>query len=196
MRDATAGIIRKIRDGGVAILMIEHLMHAIMALSDRVSALNPNSHYHLSLRLDYPNAFDQAHAQDDRRTFLGGDIMIHGLKPGADHPESDWTQGCIAVTDSEMDEIWRMVADGTPIEFSGMAAYETARLRELRLRPWLASIAVNLARNRRRRHADRYPPAAFQPLTDAGFDPRDDGTADPPTAALRRGRRPATASCN
>ena len=42
--------------------------------------------------------------------------MIHGLKPGVDHPRTDWTQGCIAVTDSEIEEIWTLVADGTPIE--------------------------------------------------------------------------------
>ena len=46
----------------------------------------------------------------------GGDIMIHGLRQGVDHPATDWTQGCIAVTDSEMDEIWELVADGTAIE--------------------------------------------------------------------------------
>jgi L,D-peptidoglycan transpeptidase YkuD (ErfK/YbiS/YcfS/YnhG family) len=42
--------------------------------------------------------------------------MIHGLKPGVSHPQTDWTQGCIAVTDREMDEIWSLVADHTPIE--------------------------------------------------------------------------------
>jgi len=44
----------------------------------RVSALNPRSRYHLSLRLDYPNVFDQARGAEDGRTTLGGDIMIHG----------------------------------------------------------------------------------------------------------------------
>jgi len=51
----------------------------------------------------------------------GGDIMIHGLPGGWDaetlsHPSLDWTQGCIAVTNREIDEIWRLVQDGTPIE--------------------------------------------------------------------------------
>ena len=66
-----------------------------------------------------------------------------------------------------------------------MAGYEPARIRELRLRPWLASIAVNLARNRRRRISDRHPAESLEPLADAGFDPHDD-TADPPAAALQR----------
>ncbi|MBI3751508.1 MAG: sigma-70 family RNA polymerase sigma factor [Chloroflexi bacterium] len=60
-----------------------------------------------------------------------------------------------------------------------MAGYEAARVRELRLRPWLAAIAVNLARNRRRRYLDRHPMASLEPLTEAGFDARDAGQADP-----------------
>jgi murein L,D-transpeptidase YafK len=76
---------------------------------------NPNSKYHLSLHISYPSPADL-----DRARALavdpGGDIMIHGLKPSAAHPQSDWTQGCIAVTDSEMDEIWDLVADHTPID--------------------------------------------------------------------------------
>jgi murein L,D-transpeptidase YafK len=75
---------------------------------------NPRSKYHLSLHISYP-----APADLDRARVLGvdpgGDIMIHGCKPGVLHP-ADWTQGCIAVTDSEMDEIWTLVADGTLIE--------------------------------------------------------------------------------
>lgn len=63
--------------------------------------------------------------------------------------------------------------------YRAMAGYEPPRIAELRLRPWLASITVNLARNKRRRIADRQPAASLEPLTDAGFDPRDDGTADP-----------------
>lgn len=75
---------------------------------------NPKSRYHLALHISYPNAADVERARA-RGVDPGGDIMLHGLKPGVDHP-SDWTQGCIAVTDSEMDEIWGMVADGIPIE--------------------------------------------------------------------------------
>lgn len=75
---------------------------------------NPNSNYHLALHISYPNAADL-----DRARSLGvdpgGDIMIHGLKPGVDHP-ADWTVGCIAVTDSEIEELWRLVPDGTPVD--------------------------------------------------------------------------------
>ena len=74
---------------------------------------NPKSRYHLSLRISYPNADDVARARAAGAE-PGGDIMIHGLKDG-EHREGDWTQGCIAVTDQEMDEIWGLVAEGTPI---------------------------------------------------------------------------------
>lgn len=80
---------------------------------------NPKSAYHLALHISYPNGADHDRA---RQLGLdpGGDIMIHGFPNGGaappDHPEKDWTQGCIAVTDREMDEIWQLVADGTPIE--------------------------------------------------------------------------------
>ena len=75
---------------------------------------NPNSRYHLSLHISYPSAADVERARA-AAVDPGGDIMIHGLKPGVVHP-SDWTQGCIAVTDAEMDEIWSLVPDGVPIE--------------------------------------------------------------------------------
>ena len=52
-----------------------------------------------------------------------------------------------------------------------MSGYDTERIGDLRLRPWLASIVVNLARNRRRRAQDRRPALALEPLVDAGFDP-------------------------
>ena len=60
-----------------------------------------------------------------------------------------------------------------------MAGYPAERVRELRLKPWLAAIAVNLSRNRRRRYLDRHPMESLEPLTDAGYDPRDAGQADP-----------------
>jgi len=74
---------------------------------------NPKSAYHLSLHISYPNAEDRARAEA-RGVAPGGDIMIHGQKPGADG-EGDWTQGCIAVADAEVDEIWGLVPDGTPV---------------------------------------------------------------------------------
>jgi len=77
---------------------------------------NPKSRYYLSLHISYPNAEDQAHAAE-LGVDPGGDIMIHGQKDGQPR-EEDWTQGCIAVTDAEMDEIWSLVSDGTPIQIN------------------------------------------------------------------------------
>jgi murein L,D-transpeptidase YafK len=84
-----------------------------------ISGRNKNSSYHRSLRISYPNSEDQSRA---RRAGVnaGGDIMIHGLpngvgKIGAAHRLNDWTEGCIAVTNDEIEEIWRLVPDGTPI---------------------------------------------------------------------------------
>ena len=81
---------------------------------------NAKSRYYRSLHISYPNGADLARAH---RSGLppGGDIMLHGLPPGfadlgAWHAERNWTKGCIAVTNAEMDEIWRLVKDGTPIE--------------------------------------------------------------------------------
>jgi RNA polymerase sigma-70 factor (ECF subfamily) len=70
--------------------------------------------------------------------------------------------------------------------YRAIAAYEPERTRELRLRPWLASIAVNLAHNRRRSHDDRRPPARLEPLVDAGFDPSDARAPSGPAATARR----------
>jgi murein L,D-transpeptidase YafK len=76
---------------------------------------NPRSKYHLALHISYPNEGDRTRAEEAGLD-PGGDIMIHGVKPGVDHPATDWTQGCIAVTDAEIEEIWGLVADGTTIE--------------------------------------------------------------------------------
>ena len=75
---------------------------------------NPESKYHLSLRVSYPNAADRERASR-RGVSPGGDIMIHGLPTafssvGALHRQQDWTEGCIAVTNEEIEEIWRNVA--------------------------------------------------------------------------------------
>jgi RNA polymerase sigma factor (sigma-70 family) len=70
--------------------------------------------------------------------------------------------------------------------FRAMAGYPRDRIAALRLRPWLASIAVNLARNRRRRIEDRRPPNQLEPLLDAGFDLPGDGRSGPDAAADRR----------
>ena len=81
---------------------------------------NPNSIAHKSIHISYPNADDLAAAKA-RNVDAGGMIMIHGQPNGFGWwgwllQLVDWTDGCIAVTDSDMDEIWAMVADGTPIE--------------------------------------------------------------------------------
>ena len=74
---------------------------------------NARSKYHLSLHISYPDAADVARARE-AGVDPGGDIMIRGLGDGV-RLEGDWTQGCIAVTDEEMDEIWGLVEEGTPI---------------------------------------------------------------------------------
>jgi murein L,D-transpeptidase YafK len=74
---------------------------------------NAKSQYYLSLHVSYPDAADVARARE-AGVDPGGDIMIHGLKDGV-RRDGDWTQGCIAVTDEEMDEIWGLVGEGTAI---------------------------------------------------------------------------------
>ena len=81
---------------------------------------NPKSMAHRSIHISYPNADDLAAAKV-RNVDAGGMIMIHGQPNGFGWwgwllQLVDWTDGCIAVTDSDMDEIWALVADGTPIE--------------------------------------------------------------------------------
>ena len=81
---------------------------------------NPNSKFHLSLHISYPEPRDSARARQEG-VAPGGDIMIHGLPNrlwwiGRFHRFVDWTDGCIAVTDSEIDQLWRTVPDRTPIE--------------------------------------------------------------------------------
>lgn len=81
---------------------------------------NPHSMAHLSLHISYPNGADKR-AAEERGYSPGGNIMIHGLPNGWGwlgplHHLWNWTDGCIAVTDTEMREIWARVPDGTPIE--------------------------------------------------------------------------------
>jgi murein L,D-transpeptidase YafK len=81
---------------------------------------NEDSEYHRSIHVSYPNEKDVRGAAE-RGVHPGGGIMIHGLPNGEGwigeaHRGLDWTKGCIAVTDQEMDEIWELVDDGTPIE--------------------------------------------------------------------------------
>ena len=78
-----------------------------------ISGRNGGSHYHLSLRISYPNAADRAFAARNHRT-PGGDIFIHG-HPSWVKVNGDWTVGCIAVQDKEIEQIYAMVNPGTPI---------------------------------------------------------------------------------
>lgn len=82
---------------------------------------NPHSAYHLSLRLSYPTAEQRAEAQKNGYS-AGGNIMIHGFPNKSPaflfrfiHAYRDWTAGCIAVSNKEIEEIYDMVRDGTPI---------------------------------------------------------------------------------
>jgi murein L,D-transpeptidase YafK len=79
-----------------------------------------DSAFHRALHISYPNPSDLTQATQ-RGVAPGGDIMIHGLPNGRGwigklHRVRDWTSGCIAVTDAQIEEIWRAVPDGTPIE--------------------------------------------------------------------------------
>jgi len=85
-----------------------------------IDSRNQNSHYHRSLHISYPNASDQRAAKGAKCN-PGGDIFIHGLPNGQGwigkaHMLHDWTLGCIAVTDEEIEEIWRMVPNQTLVE--------------------------------------------------------------------------------
>ena len=68
----------------------------------RLTHLNPASSYHLSIRVDYPNAFDRARGAEDGRTSLGGDIYIHGKAVSI---------GCLAIGDDNIEELFTLVAD-------------------------------------------------------------------------------------
>jgi hypothetical protein len=81
---------------------------------------NPRSDYFLSILVSYPNDQDQERARHDR-VDPGGSIMIHGLPNSLRHSpnyyeKSDWTDGCIALSDSDMVEVWLMTRENTPIE--------------------------------------------------------------------------------
>ena len=79
---------------------------------------NPQSSYHLSLFIDYPNAADKAYAKARGRS-PGGLIFIHGQPNGMPFDArvpGDWTDGCIALSNAEIEELWSLVPDGTPIE--------------------------------------------------------------------------------
>jgi murein L,D-transpeptidase YafK len=85
-----------------------------------IDSRNEHSAYHKALHVSYPNAEDRKRAAR-LGVAPGGDIMIHGLPNGrgwvgAAHRTIDWTLGCVALTDPEIDEIWKLVPVGTPVD--------------------------------------------------------------------------------
>jgi murein L,D-transpeptidase YafK len=86
----------------------------------KVDSRNPQSDYHLALHVSYPSDENTARAAE-RGVNAGFDIMIHGIRNGggwigAFHRLHDWTAGCIALTDEEIEELYRVTPDGTPVE--------------------------------------------------------------------------------
>lgn len=85
-----------------------------------IDAKNAHSRFHLSLHISYPSPADMERARK-LGSRPGGAIMIHGLASsfaylGPLHRQTDWTDGCIAVTNAEIEEIWRLVPVGTRVE--------------------------------------------------------------------------------
>ncbi len=80
----------------------------------KIDRRNPNSEFHLSIGISYPNADDIAYARTQGKS-PGGDIFIHGRPWEYRKGGQDWTAGCIAVTNAEIREIYAMVNNGTPI---------------------------------------------------------------------------------
>lgn len=88
--------------------------------SYRIVEHKPNSDYYRALRLSYPEQGDITRAREQGCS-PGGNILIHGLENGfgyvgTAHRSVDWTRGCIAVTNQEMDRLWTLVSDGTEVE--------------------------------------------------------------------------------
>jgi murein L,D-transpeptidase YafK len=86
----------------------------------KIDGRNPQSSFHLSMHISYPSDEDNKRAAV-RGVPAGYDIMIHGIQNGrgwigAFHRWKDWTAGCIAVTDEEIEELWRITPYGTTIE--------------------------------------------------------------------------------
>lgn len=83
---------------------------------------NPNSNFYKSMHISYPSPSDRLASRELGYKDPGGMIMLHGLpnyvqsqRVREEYAARDWTNGCIAVQNHEMDEIWRLVPDGTPI---------------------------------------------------------------------------------
>ncbi|PXA84245.1 hypothetical protein DMC25_16805 [Caulobacter sp. D4A] len=88
----------------------------------RITGRNPKSRYHLALRIGYPTPAQVAAARA-AGVSPGGDIMIHGLPNrrsalSALYAGRDWTDGCIALTDPEIEEVWTLVRDGATVRIT------------------------------------------------------------------------------
>jgi murein L,D-transpeptidase YafK len=86
----------------------------------KIDSRNAQSSFHLALHISYPSDEDNQRAAA-RSVSAGSDIMIHGIQNGrawigAFHRWKNWTAGCIALTDEEIEELWRVTPDGTTIE--------------------------------------------------------------------------------
>lgn len=108
-----------------------------------IESLNPNSRFHLSLRVGYPNAFDRQHAATDGRTQLGGDIMIHG---------NSVSIGCLAMGDEAAEDLFVLAADTglknitailTPVDFRRGRAVP----KDVRLPAWTAGLYSQIQTN-------------------------------------------------
>ena len=82
-----------------------------------INRKNPYSKFHLSIGISYPNAIDRAEAEALGKP-PGGDIFIHGESNRRKLGRNDWTWGCIAVPNHEIEEIYSMVQRGTPIKIN------------------------------------------------------------------------------
>ena len=106
----------------------------------RIAHLNPNSAYHLSMKVDYPNAFDRARAKDDGRTNLGGDIFFHGKAVSV---------GCVAMGDTAIEELFTLVAETGIARTQVIIAPHDVRFRPAApppgARPWVSRLYAEIA---------------------------------------------------
>ncbi|MBF0272495.1 MAG: L,D-transpeptidase family protein [Magnetococcales bacterium] len=105
----------------------------------RITFLNPNSSYHLSMKLDYPNEFDRAMAEPERRNRLGGDIFIHG---------DNYSIGCIALGDQAIEELFVLTAwaglDNVQVIVSPYDLRRDKEIRPLADIPWTRELYARI----------------------------------------------------
>ena len=105
----------------------------------RIESLNPNSLYHLSLRVNYPNEFDRNQARREGRSQLGGDIMIHGKQVSI---------GCLAIGDQAIEELFVLAADTGLSNITVILSPLDFRYRDLPISPsmpdWVPTLYQNI----------------------------------------------------